>query len=150
MAGFNPETAVLDNDPDADMLAKWIKGASPGTRESARKAAAEGIVAAFKSSAPADDVIREILHVSAGVLPRAARRGLRRAWYQAKRSQAVDDVENYWAGNAKQILNEKFKGRGSWRAQTKGWLKGLTDHVNRSVGVREDDGALAGLRDVAG
>ena len=45
---FDPTTATLDKDPDSDNFAEWVKRSSPGVKASARKQAAEGIIAAIR------------------------------------------------------------------------------------------------------
>jgi hypothetical protein len=147
---FDPTTATLDRDPDSDSFAEWVKRSSPGVKASARKQASEGIIAAFKARMPADDAVREIMRHSAKVLPLAARKGLRRAYAQAKRAGDVEHLEDYWAANAQKILNEKFTGRGAWRTQAKGWLRSAADQVNRAAGVRGDDEVLTKLRGLVG
>lgn len=146
---FDPTSATLDADPDSDGFVEWVKRASPGVKASARKEAAEGIVAAFKAGMPTDDAVREIMRHSAKVLPLAARKGLRRAYAQARRDGKVEQLEDYWAANAEKILHEKFTGRGAWRAQARGWLRKAADHMNTAVGVRGDDEVLTRLRKMA-
>lgn len=142
---FDPNTAMLADDPDAGALGKWMRSNARGASARTRKEAAEGIVAAFKGSAPPDDAVREILRASAKVLPQVARRGLRKA--MGKGAAKADEAE-FWADNAAKILNEKFTGRGSWRASARKWLRQASMEAVRVAGVRADDPALAALEKV--
>lgn len=142
---FDPNTAQLADDPDAGALGKWMSTNARGASARTRKEAAEGIVAAFKGSAPPDDAVREILRASAKVLPQVARRGLRKAM---GKGAAKADEADFWADNAAKILNEKFTGRGSWRASARKWLRQASMEAVRVAGVRADDPALAALEKV--
>ena len=142
---FDPNTAMLADDPDAGALGKWMSTNARGASARTRKEAAEGIVAAFKGSAPPDDAVREILRASAKVLPQVARRGLRKAM---GKGAAKTDEADFWADNAANILKEKFTGRGSWRASARKWLRQASMEAVRVAGVRADDHALAALEKV--
>lgn len=141
---FDETTAQLHDDPDAGTFGKWMLANARGASARTRKEAAEGIVAAFKGNAMPEDAVREILRSSHKVLPQAARRGLRKAWYKAQaadKSQKLDEAE-FWADNAAKIMSEKFTGRGSWRASARKWLKQATAEAVRVAGVRADDPTL--------
>jgi len=145
---FDPDTAMLDSDPDADSLRDWMKTASSGVKASDRQAAAEGIIAAFKGGAGSEDALREVLKHSAKVLPQAVRKGIRRDWYRAhaKDGKNAPDISDYWAKHASQLLTDgHFVGRGSWRDQAKRWLRGATEHVVKTTGVRADAPLLEGM-----
>lgn len=139
---FDPTTAQLTDDPDAGALGKWMLANAKGASARTRKEAAEGIVAAFKGSAPPDDAVREVLRASAKVLPQVARRGLRKAM---GKGAAKANEADFWADNAANILKEKFTGRGSWRASARKWLRQASMEAVRVAGVRADDPALAAL-----
>lgn len=141
---FDESTAQLHDDPDAGSFGKWMLANAKGASARTRKEAAEGIVAAFKGNAMPEDAMREILRSSAKVLPQAARRGLRKAWYKAQaadKSRKLDEAE-FWADNAAKIMSEKFTGRGSWRASARKWLRQATSEAVRVAGVRADDPTL--------
>lgn len=142
---FDPNTAMLADDPDAGALGKWMSTNARGASARTRKEAAEGIVAAFKGSAPPDDAVREILRASAKVLPQVARRGLRKAM---GKDAAKANEADFWADNAANILKEKFTGRGSWRASARKWLRQASMEAVRVAGVRADDPALKALEKV--
>jgi hypothetical protein len=83
------------------------------------------------------------------VLPQAARRGLRKAWYKAQAaSKGKIDEGDFWADNAAAILNEKATGRGSWRAGARKWLKQATGEAVRVAGVRADDPTLKAVENL--
>jgi len=141
---FDESTAQLHDDPDAGTFGKWMLANAKGASARTRKEAAEGIVAAFKGNALPEDAVREILRSSHKVLPPAARRGLRKAWYKAQaasKDQKIDEGD-FWADNAAKIMGEKFTGRGSWRASARKWLKQATAEAVRVAGVRADDPTL--------
>lgn len=145
---FDPSSAKpAADDPDSGKLDEWLRENSPGVKSSARRAAAEGILAAFRGGAQSEDAMREILRHSAKVLPQAVRKGIRREWYRA--AAATDGKkptqDEFWAENGTKILNERFTGRGSWRAQAKKWLHGAAEHVQRTAGLRDDTPVLQAL-----
>jgi hypothetical protein len=147
---FDPSTATPASDPDATSLAEWVRGNSPGVKAADRQAAAAGIVAAFKGGMQTEDTLKSVLASSVKVMPQAARKGVRREWYRAqaaakKSGGAVPALGDFWAAKAPTLLHEKFTGRGSWRAQAKGWLKGATAHVQSTVGLRADDPSLQAM-----
>lgn len=148
---FDPNTAKLVEDSDAAALGKWMLANARGASARTRKDAAEGIVAAFKGSAPPDDAVREILRASAKAMPQAVRRGLRKAMGKAQRAAGKDQKaleSDFWADNAEMILNEKATGRGSWRASARKWLRQASMEAVRVAGVRADDPALKALEKV--
>lgn len=141
---FDPTTAVLADDPDAGSFGNWMKDNARSASARTRKEAADSIVAAFKGNAMPEDAVKEILRSSAGVLPQAARKGLRRAWYQAqaaKKTEARNEAD-FLAEHGPKVLHEKFTGRGSWRSSAKKWLRQATTEATRVVGVRADDPTL--------
>jgi hypothetical protein len=133
---FDPSTAKPYIDPDAPALAEWIMRASPGTKAAYRETAAQRIVNAFK----ADDVAGVLQHAER-VMPKAVRKGIKRAAMQAGSKSPGE----FFAANAGTILSGRFTGRGSWRAQAKRWLADAADHVARTAGVRADAPILAKL-----
>lgn len=126
---FDPTTAKPVIDRDAPALAEWIVRASPGTKASYRETAAQRIVNAFK----ADDVVGVLQHAER-VMPKAVRKGLKRAAMQAGAKSAAE----HFAANAGEVLSGRFTGRGSWRAQAKKWLAEASDQMARTAGVRAD------------
>jgi hypothetical protein len=126
---FDPSSAKPLIDKDAPALAEWITRASPGTKAAYRETAAQRIVNAFK----ADDIVG-VLQNAERVMPKAVRKGLKRAAMQAGAKSAAE----HFAANADQVLSGRFTGRGSWRAQAKKWLSEASDHVARTAGVRAD------------
>jgi len=58
--------------------------------------------------------------------------------------QLVNPSE-YWAKNATRILQEKFNGRGSWRAEAVRWLKDLMEHIKGTIGLRSDAPVLKAI-----
>lgn len=141
---FDENTATLADDPDAGAFSKWMHANARGASARTRKEAADSIVAAFKGNALPEDAVREILRSSTKVLPQAARRGLRKAWYQAKAAKKTDaaDEAAFFAEHAPKVLGEKFTGRGSWRAGARKWLRQATAEAVRVAGVRADDPVL--------
>jgi hypothetical protein len=147
---FDPTTATPASDPDSTTFAEWVRGSSPGVRAADRQAAADGIIAAFKGGAQTEDTLKTVLAHSVKILPRAARQGIRREWYRAqaaakKAGSATPALGDFWAAKAPTMLHEKFTGRGSWRAQARGWLKDATSHIQSTVGLRADAPALKSL-----
>ncbi len=138
---FDPSTAKPYVDPDSPALAEWIMRASPGTKASYRETAAQRIVNAFK----ADDVAGVLQHAER-VMPKAVRKGIKRAAMQA----GVKDAGEFFAANAASVLSGRFTGRGSWRAQAKKWLAEASDQVARTSGIRADAPVLKGLTEVVG
>ena len=143
---FDPSTAKPIDDPDAGGLEEWLRENSPGTKAADRRAAAQGLLAAFRGGAQTEEAMREVLRHSAKVMPGAVRKGIRREWYRAAAADRKKGGEaDFWAKHGSRILNEKFIGRGSWRAQAKKWLRGATDHVQRAVGLRDDTPVLRAI-----
>ena len=62
-----------------------------------------------------------------------------REWSRAKaRGEAKGTAGEFLAAQAPEILNGRFTGRGSWRAEAKKWLAGAAEHISRTAGVRAD------------
>ena len=137
---FDPSTAQPVEALDGQALATWMSKASQGVKASYRVAAANRIVDAFK----ADDFAGVLKH-SEKVMPKAVRVGIRREWNRAQAAGDNSKPDDYWAANAGRILNERFTGRGSWRAQAKNWLRGAADYVQKTAGLRSDSPALMAL-----
>lgn len=141
---FDESTAQLHDDDDSKALGAWMKANARGASARTRKEAADGIVAAFRGNALPEDAVKEILRSSAKVLPQAARRGLRKAWYraQAARKTQAKSEDDFWAEQAHEVLGDRFTGRGSWRAGARKWLQQATAEAVRIAGVRADDPTL--------
>ena len=134
MSEFDPSTAKPLADTDGPALAQWITKSSPGVKASYRVSAADRIVSAFK----ADDIAGVLLH-SERVMPRSVRKGIHREWARAKaRGEVKGTPGEFLAAKAPEILNGRFTGRGSWRAEAKKWLAGAAEHISRTAGVRAD------------
>src|SRR5574341_1288472 len=58
--------------------------------------------------------------------------------------QLVNPSE-FWAVNGPRILQERFTGRGSWRAETKQWIKEMIEHIKGTIGLRSDAPVLKAL-----
>ena len=63
----------------------------------------------------------------------------------AKDHYALVDPSEYWAVNASRILNERFTGRGSWRAEARQWINELIEHIKSTLGLRSDAPILKAL-----
>lgn len=134
MSDFDPSTAKPLADTDGPALAQWITKSSPGVKASYRSTAADRIVTAFK----ADDIAGVLMH-SERVMPKSVRKGIHREWSRAKaRGEAKGTPGDFLAANGAQILNGRFTGRGSWRAEAKKWLSDAAEHISRTAGVRGD------------
>lgn len=134
MSDFDPSTAKPLADTDGPALAQWISKSSPGVKASYRESAATRIVNAFKS-----DDIAGVLQNSERVMPKSVRKGIHREWNRAKAQGATGGTPGeFLAAKAPEILNGRFTGRGSWRAEAKKWLAGAAEHISRTAGVRGD------------
>ena len=134
MSDFDPSTAKPLADTDGPALAQWITKSSPGVKASYRVSAADRIVNAFK----ADDIAGVLMH-SERVMPKSVRKGIHREWARAKaRGETKGTPGEFLAAQAPEILNGRFTGRGSWRAEAKKWLAGAAEHISRTAGVRGD------------
>jgi hypothetical protein len=60
----------------------------------------------------------------------------------------LTNPSEFWAVNASRILNERFTGRNSWRAEAVRWLKEMIEHVKSTVGLRSDAAVLKALNDL--
>src|SRR5574341_1452429 len=58
--------------------------------------------------------------------------------------QLVNPSE-FWAVNGPRILQERFTGRGSWRAEAKQWIKEMIEHIKGTIGLRSDAPVLKAL-----
>ena len=63
----------------------------------------------------------------------------------AKDHYALVNPSEYWAVNASRILNERFTGRGSWRAEARQWINELIEHIKSTLGLRSDAPILKAL-----
>lgn len=135
---FDPRTAAPAEDDSADEDAKaldqWASTASPGVKPAARRAAVKGMTLAFRGND-----IHGLLRHSIKIMPGAVRKGVEREWNRAvAKTGKKQSMEDYWAENGTKVLNERFVGRGSWRAQAKSWLGNALDNAHKTLGVRAD------------
>lgn len=72
---------------------------------------------------------------------------IREAILNKKDHYQLVDPSEFWAVNAARLMNEKFTGRGSWRAKVKQWMQGLLEHVKDQIGLRSDHVMLKALKD---
>jgi hypothetical protein len=63
----------------------------------------------------------------------------------AKKHYQLFDPSEFWTVNGSRILNERFTGRGTWRAQARQWLKEMVERVKGVVGLRSDAPVLKAL-----
>ena len=135
---FDPRTAAPAEDDAADADSKaveqWASTASPGVKPAARRAAVKGMTLAFRGND-----IHGLLRHSIKIMPGAVRKGVEREWNRAvAKAGKKQSLEDYWAENGTRMLNERFVGRGSWRAQAKAWLRSAIDNAHKTIGLRAD------------
>jgi len=63
----------------------------------------------------------------------------------AKDHYHLVDPSEYWAVKASEILQDRFTGRGSWRAEAKQWVSEMIEHMKGVVGLRSDAPLLKAL-----
>ena len=147
---FDPRTATPAEDDsvddDAKALEQWASVASPGVKPAARRAALKGMTLAFRGND-----IHGVLRHSIKIMPGAVRKGVEREWNRAAaKAGKKQSLEDFWAENGTRMLNERFVGRGSWRAQAKTWLRNAVDNAHKAVGLRADSAVAQELNKALG
>lgn len=142
---FDPRTAAPAEDDSADEDAKalehWASTASPGVKPAARRAAVKGMTLAFRGND-----VHGLLRSSIKIMPGAVRKGVEREWNRAvAKAGKKQSLEDFWAENGTKMLNERFVGRGSWRAQAKNWLRTAVDNAHKTLGLRADSAVAQAL-----